>query len=81
MLQNILNFWLKRGVYGFRIDATAHMYEVLPDETGRYPDEPLSGYTNDSTDWAYLNHIYTINQPEVIDMVCSTYRNFKIYAL
>lgn len=42
---------------------------MIPNEQGRFPDEPLSGDTNDPDDWTYLKHIFTTNQPETIDMV------------
>lgn len=65
----MLRFWLKRGVAGFRVDAVPHLFEVIPNEQGRYPDEPLSGNTKDPDDWSYLKHIFTTDQPETIDMV------------
>ncbi|XP_037823518.1 maltase A3 [Lucilia sericata] len=68
-MKRVLTYWLDRGVAGFRIDAVPWMFEVLPDENGRYPDEPLSGYTDDPDDSSYLLHIYTQDQPETIDMV------------
>ncbi|KAM7343690.1 maltase A3-like [Cochliomyia hominivorax] len=68
-MKRVLTYWLDRGVEGFRIDAVPWMFEVLPDENGRYPDEPLSGLTDDPEDPAYLQHIYTQDQPETIDMV------------
>lgn len=46
-----------------------HIFEVPPSEQGRYPDEPLSGDTNDPDDRYYLINIFTTNQPETIDMV------------
>lgn len=58
-MDDILLFWLKRGVAGFRVDAVIYVYE---DEQLR--DEPVSGLTNDSNSTDYLDHIYTRNQPE-----------------
>lgn len=54
---------------GFRIDAVEHLFEIAPDKDGRLLDEPLSGNTNDTDDYGYLNHIYTVDQPETIDML------------
>ncbi|XP_030387442.1 maltase A3 [Scaptodrosophila lebanonensis] len=68
-MKRVLSYWLDRGVAGFRIDAVPWCFEVLPDATGRYPDEPLSGYTDDPDNEAYLRHIYTQDQPETVDMV------------
>lgn len=56
-------------MYGFRIDAVPHLFEVRSNENGRVPDEPLSGNTKDPDDWSYLKHIFTVDQPETIDMV------------
>ncbi|KAF5286038.1 hypothetical protein FQR65_LT12973 [Abscondita terminalis] len=46
------------------MDAVPYLFE---DEEWR--DEPLSGTTNDSTSNAYLNHIYTQNQPDTFEMI------------
>ncbi|KAH8299668.1 hypothetical protein KR044_004345 [Drosophila immigrans] len=68
-MKRVLTYWLDRGVAGFRIDAVPWCFEVVPDAEGRYPDEPLSGYTDDPDDSSYLKHIYTQDQPETVDMV------------
>lgn len=68
-MKDVLLFWLDLGVDGFRVDSVGCMYEVLPDENGDFPDEPLSGTTNDTEDFAYLQHIYTIDRPENVEMV------------
>uniref|UniRef100_A0A0K8VXQ9 alpha-glucosidase n=1 Tax=Bactrocera latifrons TaxID=174628 RepID=A0A0K8VXQ9_BACLA len=68
-MKRVLTYWLDRGVAGFRVDAVPWCFEVLPDETGRYPDEPKSGYTDDPDDSSYLLHIYTQDLPETVDMV------------
>lgn len=68
-MKNVMHFWLDRGISGYRVDAVPHLFEIPADENGRIPDEPLSGGTTDPDDYGYLNHIYTVNQPETIDMV------------
>ncbi|XP_068145390.1 maltase A3 [Drosophila tropicalis] len=68
-MKRVLTYWLDRGVAGFRIDAVPWCFEVLPDAQGRYPDEPLSGYTDDPEDSSYLKHIYTLDLPETVEMV------------
>lgn len=69
MMKSVLRFWLDRGVAGFRVDAVPHMFEVQMDASGRYPDEPPSGDTNDPLDYGYLHHIYTQSRDETFDMV------------
>lgn len=69
MMKSVLSFWLDRGVAGYRVDAVPHMFEVLADASGNYPDEPVSGDTTDSEDYGYLHHIYTQSQSETFDMV------------
>lgn len=69
MMKSVLRFWLDRGVAGFRVDAVPHMFEVPADSTGRYPDEPLSGDTDDPLDYGHLKHIYTQSRNETFDMI------------
>lgn len=70
-MKNVVRFWLEKGVAGFRVDAIAHLFEV--DKAlfgGKYPDEPLSGNINaDPESHGYLNHIYTTDQDETVEMV------------
>lgn len=69
-IEEIINFWLGKGVSGFRVDAVPHFYEISIDKNGNYPDEPLSGQcTNDPTNDCYLNHIYTKHLNETFELV------------
>ncbi|XP_063530030.1 maltase A1-like [Cydia strobilella] len=70
-MKNIIRFWLDKGIAGFRVGAINHLFEVDKEKHGgKYPDEPLSGKSlDDPLNHAYLNHIYTKNQPESYDMV------------
>lgn len=61
---DVLEFWLKKGAGGFRIDAINYLFE---DKDLR--DEPLSGLTNDPLSHDYTLHYYTADLPEVYDMV------------
>ncbi|CAG0879003.1 unnamed protein product [Cyprideis torosa] len=64
-LENILRFWLDRGVDGFRVDAIKQFAEVR----NVYLDEPLSGYTDDPEDYNYLLHTLTVLRPETLDVL------------
>ncbi|KAJ2953901.1 hypothetical protein O0L34_g1531 [Tuta absoluta] len=69
-MKNVIRFWLDKGVAGFRVDAIAHLFEVDKElYGGRYPDEPLSGQTDDPDNYDYTNHIYTKNHEETYGMV------------
>ncbi|XP_046614382.1 maltase 1-like [Neodiprion virginianus] len=66
-MENVLSFWLKRGVEGFRIDAINHMFE-----DDRFLDEPSSNNANVSAGYYdSLNHIYSKDQPETYDVLQS----------
>ncbi|XP_016963459.1 maltase 1 [Drosophila biarmipes] len=58
-MDDVMLFWLNKGIAGFRIDAIIYIYE-----DAQLRDEPLSGTTDDANNEAYLDHIYTRNQPE-----------------
>ncbi|XP_060865355.1 maltase A3-like [Metopolophium dirhodum] len=62
---NIFAFWMDRGVIGFRIDATRQLYE-----SDLFLDEPclMSDYEC-TINFHSLNHIYTQDQPENIEIV------------
>lgn len=69
MMKSVLRFWLDKGVDGFRVDAVPFLFEVMPDGQGRFPDEPLSGNTDDPLDYGYLNHVFTQGQEATYDMI------------
>lgn len=68
-MNEVLRFWLKRGVSGFRVDAVPHVFEIAADGNGNFPNEPRNNWVTDPDDYGYLDHIYTTNQPETIDLV------------
>ena len=59
----VMQFWLDRGVAGFRLDAIPTLFE---DPQNR--DEPETGGTDPYGD-PILKHIYTDNLPEVHDTI------------
>lgn len=56
-MKDVLTFWLKKGIAGFRVDAINHMFEHID-----MLDEPRSFYTDDVDNYEYLAHIYTKDQ-------------------
>lgn len=71
LLQNVIRFWLEKGVAGFRVDAVNCLFEVDKELFGgQYPDEPLSGNINeDPESHGYLDHIYTKDLNETLYVV------------
>nr|XP_036225275.1 maltase 2 isoform X2 [Bactrocera oleae] len=63
-MDEILHFWLEKGVNGFRVDAVNHLFE-----DAKLRDEPLTGKTDDMNSYEYTKHIYTKDMPEVLDML------------
>ncbi|XP_076288791.1 alpha-glucosidase-like [Lasioglossum baleicum] len=63
-IQEVLRFWLDKGVDGVRIDAVPRLCE-----NQTFADEPLSGATDNPNKFAYLTHIYTKDQPRTYDIV------------
>ncbi|XP_073814044.1 maltase A4 [Musca autumnalis] len=68
-MNEILRFWLRKGIDGFRVDAIYHAFEIAPDAEGNYPDEPRNDWTDDPDDYGYVHHIYTVDQPETPHLV------------
>jgi len=70
-MQNILQFWLERGVDGFRVDAFGHLLE-----DGLFRDDVvIKDQKNNIDDYASYMHNYSTNRPEltrVIDVLTST---------
>ncbi|GAB1868077.1 alpha-glucosidase [Camponotus japonicus] len=64
-MNDVLTFWMKRGVEGFRIDALNFMYE-----DPRFLDEPLSNAPGvPDNDYNFLDHIYTKDLPETYEVL------------
>ncbi|XP_018793242.1 PREDICTED: maltase 2-like isoform X2 [Bactrocera latifrons] len=63
-MDEVLRFWLDKGINGFRVDAVNHLFEDV-----KLRDEPLSGKTDDMNSYEYTKHIYTKDMPEVLDML------------
>lgn len=59
-----MEFWMDKGVTGFRFDALKYLYENVS-----LPDEPFLPGMSNSTEYIELDHIYTTDQPEIIGTV------------
>jgi alpha-glucosidase len=67
-MNNILLFWLNKGIDGFRIDAIPYIFETQY-ENGTFPDEPVSGLCTDVVGTCYHNHIHTKDLVETYNLV------------
>ncbi|XP_027848442.1 maltase 2-like isoform X2 [Aphis gossypii] len=65
-LLDIIGFWMSKGVVGFRFDALRHLYE-----SDSFLDEPCltEGDPSCLVNFDSLNHTYTVDQPENIDII------------
>jgi glycosidase len=65
LFQNVIRFWIERGVDGFRVDAVPHIVEdaeFTDDERTYYDGVPPTSYD-------YLHHVHTANRPETYDII------------
>lgn len=53
-INDVMAFWLDKGVDGFRVDAINHLFEVED-----LADEPLTGTDPDPKSYGYLHHYNT----------------------
>lgn len=74
--QDVIKYWLRKGIDGFRVDAIPHLFE-----NSNFPDEPRS-YAPGATerDYTYLDHIYTKDDQRTYDMVASWRKVLDDYA-
>lgn len=69
-MHNILEFWFKKGVDGFRLDALPHLFETAPNSSGIYPDEPWTGNAYLRPDQpGYTNQEHVRDIMELYDVV------------
>ncbi|KAK2587028.1 hypothetical protein KPH14_010988 [Odynerus spinipes] len=75
-MEDVIRFWLKKGVDGFRVDAVPHLFE-----RDDLRDEPRSSNKNaTSRDYTYLDHIYTKDDPRTYELVRSWRKVLDDYA-
>ena len=53
-MSEVLNYYMTKGVAGFRLDAINHMFE-----TKSLPDEPRNEFVSDPDSYEYYVHIHT----------------------
>ncbi|XP_072743584.1 maltase 1-like [Anoplolepis gracilipes] len=75
-MEDVIRFWLRKGIDGFRVDAVPHLFEDT-----NLSNEPRS-YTPGATerDYTYLEHIYTKDDPRTYDLVASWRKVLDDYA-
>ncbi len=67
-IDQVLVFWLDRGVDGFRID-TAHMFVKHPDLPDNPPATgPAGSVVGAAASWLSQQHRYDVDQPDVLDV-------------
>ncbi|XP_015183315.1 PREDICTED: uncharacterized protein LOC107070028 [Polistes dominula] len=75
-MEEVIRFWLRKGIDGFRVDAVPHLFEV-----DDLRDEPRSfDPTTTERDYAYLDHIYTKDDPRTYELVQSWRKVLDDYA-
>ncbi|XP_071454161.1 maltase 2-like [Hetaerina americana] len=76
-LMEVLKFWLDLGVNGFWMDSINHLVEKQG-----FPDEPVKSRLDpsDINNYDYLDHIYTTNQPESLDVLANFWRQLEKYS-
>ncbi|XP_031639303.1 probable maltase [Contarinia nasturtii] len=78
-MDEIIRFWLRKGVAGFRVDAVAYLFEGRENADGLYDDEPMYGgqFLNNPNHHTGLSHIYTMSLKESYDLVCHFHEVIK----
>lgn len=71
-----LEYWLDKGVSGFRMTAVPYLFE---NDDG-FPDEPPSNHLPEDKDtWKSLKHIYTSNLQETYNLIYKWRNLLDIY--
>lgn len=70
-MKEILEFWLKKGAAGFRIDAVQFCFEIRPELDGNCLNEPRNPYDNDVDSPGYTQHVFTVDQRETTELIYS----------
>lgn len=70
-LEGVMKFWLDLKVDGFRIDAISHGFEIEADDDEKFKNEDRNSDVkdDDTTNFDYLIHKHTQDQPETFDLI------------
>lgn len=76
-MKRILNFWMTRGVDGFRVDAISHFIE-----DSEFRDNPLNEKFVEGKHSPFMKYVpkYSMDQPElreVVELLCDTLNNHE----
>ncbi|CRL00644.1 CLUMA_CG013904, isoform A [Clunio marinus] len=63
-MKQVMQFYMEKGVSGFRLDAINHMFE-----DDQFRDEPRNEFVTNPDDYEYYSHIYTKDLQETFDLV------------
>lgn len=63
-MKEVLEFWLEHGIDGFRVDAYNFLFKDQ-----RFLDEPPSETPDNNVPYYDLNHIYTMDQHELMPLI------------
>ena len=67
--QNVIKFWLDKGVDGFRVDAIKHLFKT--ENMNQNESVAENSGVEDPFQYEYLNHTLTVNMPEIFEVVKS----------
>lgn len=66
---------MDKGIGGFRFDALKYMYKHMS-----FKDEPNINGKENSNQYQDLKHIYTVDQPEVVNQIIKWREFMDIYS-
>lgn len=81
-INGIQEFWLNKGVAGFRYIAVSYLFEMKEDKEGSFMNEPLSGKCiDDPKAYCHLNHIHTVDLDETFNLIYQWRRLIQKFAI
>ncbi|XP_066590163.1 uncharacterized protein [Prorops nasuta] len=74
-MRQIIEYWLRKGIQGFRVDAVPHLFEDI-----NLTDEKLLDKCEDTDLYACFDHQLTKDQPETYNLIYSWRKILDDYA-